>query len=177
MIRALRNGATKLRLHIFSLTYFHTCCSTNLFLCFMLPCSHQYGSKPQSLDFLIPWLIRSDQGLSLRRATSRQFTLGKPYFHLVCPDVVCLHPGYTFFYFHHFFFRRQRHNPSNTKQKSSFFRTDCTWKLMKRSGERKLFTWLVHCTRCTGASFIFDLLWQLMQLMFLILVCNRKLDL
>ena len=76
-----------------------------------------------------------------------------------------------------FFFRRQRHNPSSTKQKSSFFRTDCTWRLMKRSEERKLFTWLVHGAKCTGAGFFFGLLWQLMQLMFSILFCNKKLDL
>ena len=79
--------------------------------------------------------------------------------------------------YYHFFFRRQRHNPSSTKQKSSFFRTDCTWRLMKRSEERKLFTWLVHGAKCTGAGFFFGLLWQLMQLMFSILFCNKKLDL
>ena len=40
---------------------------------------------------------------------------------------------------------------------------------MKRSGERKLFTWLVTGAQCTGAGFFFGFLWQLMQLMFLIL--------
>ena len=48
---------------------------------------------------------------------------------------------------------------------------------MKRSEERKLFTWLVHGAKCTGAGFFFGLLWQLMQLMFSILFYNKKLDL
>lgn len=94
--------------HMFTDTYSYTCCSTNLFLCFMLPRSFQYRSNPQSLDSLIPWLIRSDQGLGLRRATSRRFTLDKPYFLIVCPEVVCLHPGYTYFYFYSFLFQEAK---------------------------------------------------------------------